>query len=195
MNKPQVVVCVLAQVLLAASLGACAPHESTPANDDASNGSSIAMADWSPDADCETCHTVEQASYESTQCLASSHRDIVCTQCHEDQEKLSAAHTDATTSSKMPKRLKKTEVTDNLCLSCHFGDKESLAEASPNISLTDAKGNTRNPHAPDGIAEHESIACVDCHSMHAEESIEDQAMSTCVSCHHAEVFECYTCHE
>lgn len=151
--------------------------------------------DWSENSDCATCHAAEQESYSDQACLAGMHPDAACTQCHADVAALATVHEGKTEEDKMPKKLKSTDVPDELCLSCHFGSREALAQETPDILITDAKGNSRNPHLSDGISEHDDIECAECHGMHKAEPIEDQARDVCYSCHHAEVFECYTCHE
>ena len=151
--------------------------------------------EWSPEADCAACHSTEQSSYDDAACLASFHKQQACASCHADDQALSNAHVGKTSADKAPKRLKKTEVSDELCLSCHFGTKEELVAATQDVVVTDENGTSRNPHDGGDIAEHESIECSSCHSMHSDEPVSEQAYDTCISCHHAGVFECYTCHE
>ena len=177
------------------ALYACAPKAPEEGGQGEKASEPVVAVNWSESSDCATCHTVEQESYSDQTCLASMHPDATCTQCHADAAGLATVHEGKTAADKMPKKLKGTNVPDELCLSCHFESREALAEATPNVLITDAKGNSRNPHLSDGISEHDDIECAECHSMHKAEPIEDQAKDVCYSCRHAEVFECYTCHE
>lgn len=178
-------------------LGACAPQASdSNASSETSSDGSAAEAVWSMDSDCGTCHATEQKSYESASCEAALHKDLACAQCHSDESALAAVHEGKTASDKMPTRLKKTSVDDTFCLSCHYGDRDGLIAATEGVAvLTDSEGTSRNPHDPQGIAEHEDLACSDCHKMHSDEAVQDVAMKECVTCHHEGVFACHTCHE
>ncbi len=178
-------------------LGACAPQEhNADAPSKAPSDEPAIEVSWSMEGDCSTCHATEQKSYESTACEASLHKEVACAQCHSDVSGLEAVHEGKTASDKMPTRLKKTSVDDALCLSCHYSDRESLIAATDGTAvLTDSEGTSRNPHDPQGIAEHEALVCSDCHKMHSDEDIQDLAMKECVTCHHEGVFACYTCHE
>ena len=83
----------------------------------------------------------------------------------------------------------------SVCLSCHDQD-EIAAESSSCTALSDAQGTTVNPHELPETDTHGQIACTDCHSMHEEQTdLQGDAKAYCMSCHHADVFECYTCHE
>lgn len=197
MKKPAAVLVVFVLVpALAALLYSCAPNAPSDAVKQGGIPKEQSVSvEWSKDSDCSVCHVPEQESYSDSACLASLHPDTTCSQCHADSTELSSVHEGKTASDKMPKKLKKTSVSDDLCLSCHFETKDALAEATPDVLITDSKGNSRNPHLADGVVEHEDIECAECHSMHVDEPIEDQAKDKCYSCHHAEVFECYTCHE
>ena len=181
---------------LSFALYACAPKSPEEGNGQNEKASESAITvDWSENSDCATCHATEQESYSNQACLASAHPDETCIQCHTDITGLATAHEGKTAADKMPKKLKSTEISDELCLSCHFESKEALAEETSDVSISDVKHNSRNPHLSDGISEHEGIECAECHGMHKTEPIEDQAKDVCYSCHHTEVFECYTCHE
>lgn len=189
-----------AVLLLIASLIAlagCAPKE--PANDPGSTEQSQAPAieiAWSPDMDCSTCHASEQESYSDSQCEASLHSDVTCIQCHADDTSLASVHEGKTASDKMPTRLKKTNVEDGVCFDCHYGNRsELIAATNGSVSLTDSQGTSRNPHDPEGISDHETLSCRNCHNMHSNDNIQERALKECESCHHAGVFECYTCHE
>jgi hypothetical protein len=88
---------------------------------------------WSPDVDCtETCHTRQVATLtdEDTQ-ISASHASFSCTLCHTDVEGMTAGHAkvdaDDTTG---PKRLKKSTVTSNGCLTCHQVDDGVVTEGA-----------------------------------------------------------------
>ena len=95
----------------------------------------------------------------------------------------------------MPKKLKKTEVPDDACLSCHYGAREELVAATVDVAVVDSKGTAVNPHDVTPSEQHDTIRCADCHGMHDAEKLADKADVECASCHHADVFECYTCHD
>lgn len=119
---------------------------------------------------------------------------LTCTTCHNDEEGLAKAHRKMD-SGKTAKRLKRTSVSDEVCLTCH--DKEQLVAATADVTvLTDTKGTTVNPHDIPANDSHADIQCVSCHQAHydEDETIETMAMGVCVDCHHAQVFECGTCH-
>lgn len=136
------------------------------------------------------------ASIGESACEASAHASMTCIDCHTDEDALAAAHSDATSASKMPTKLKQTEVENSLCLSCHEGTLENLVSATEGIaSVTDSKGTAVNPHSVLSSEQHAGILCGDCHSMHSDKGIEESAHDECISCHHADVFQCYTCHD
>ncbi|MEG0374322.1 MAG: cytochrome c3 family protein [Raoultibacter sp.] len=178
---------VAAVACLSLALTSCVPKEIPDGTlDDA------AVA-WSPDADCSTCHVVEQESYESANCTVSVHSSVLCMSCHQDDGKLAKAHEEATAESKMPKSLKKTEVTKDACLSCH--DQQDILQATANsTALIDENGIVVNPHDLPQVGDHGAIACSDCHEMHTKEPKEQLAQDTCTDCHHKNVYECGTCH-
>lgn len=116
-----------------------------------------------------------------------------CLDCHEDNDKLAAAHKNAS-ADKQATKLKKTTVSSDLCLGCH--DLESLAEQTADCTvLTDSNGTVINPHdMPEG-SEHDKVTCTSCHKVHdQEETLDRNANVTCNNCHHAGVYECGTCH-
>ena len=124
------------------------------------------------------------------------HSAFGCATCHADQ-KLGDLHDGATPDAKMPKKLKKTEVDDEVCLNCHES-YEALAEKSTGSqALVDDNGTVVNPHALPDVADHGPIGCVDCHTVHkdADKPVTEKAKDKCLSCHHENVFECGTCHE
>lgn len=150
---------------------------------------------WSANASCDACHALEEKSMSNAVCLASLHDSMDCKSCHLDVAGLATVHEGKTSSSKVPKKLKATDVSDDLCLSCHGGSWEKLAEATSEVALSDSEGNARNPHDRGEVQEHQTLTCYDCHQMHEEGNVNDSAMKQCESCHHAGVFECGTCHE
>ena len=89
------------------------------------------------------------------------------------------------------KRLE-SPIENELCFTCH-GSYEALAEKTADGTvLTDKTGTVVNPHAIPANGEHnEEPACKNCHKMHGDSDPQEY----CRSCHHADVFECYTCHD
>ena len=185
-------------LLAVLAAGGCAP--SSP-----SGGSSTAAADtttpvafiWSPDADCSTCHTAEaNTSTDGTNGgIHLTQNGATCISCHNDEDALVSAHQGKDSSSKMPVRLKTTEVTEESCLACH-GSTQALAEqTAASTVLTDKNGTVVNPHDVPQVAGHEKITCTSCHVMHTTEDLDETAMAFCVNCHHKTVFECNTCHD
>ena len=77
---------------------------------------------WSTELDCtESCHTRVVASLtdEETQ-ISASHGAFACTMCHTDVEGMTEGHEGVTAEDiKGPKRLKKSDVTSDGCLTCH----------------------------------------------------------------------------
>lgn len=128
--------------------------------------------------------------------LIAAHNGLLtCTMCHSDEEALEEVHEDVSDRSRKPRRLKSTSVDSGLCQGCH-GDMEALAEATKESkALVDEFGTTVNPHDLPSSDLHDRLGCLSCHSAHNGLAAADSAMKTCLSCHHAEVFECYTCHE
>ena len=163
--------------VIALALTACAPqsNENGAASADDAKETPITVA-WSADSECGTCHATEQASYDDAACVASTHEG-------------------KTASDTMPKKLKKTEVPDDACLSCHYGAREELVAATVDVAVVDSKGTAVNPHDVTPSEQHDTIRCADCHGMHDAEKLADKADAECASCHHADVFECYTCHD
>ena len=93
----------------------------------------------------------------------------------------------------VPKKLKKTDVSKEACLSCH--DQAEVAAATADLTvLTDDNGLTVNPHELPGNSEHDKLVCAKCHTMHEEATPDENAADACASCHHAGVYECHTCH-
>lgn len=124
--------------------------------------------------------------------LIEVHSALACVACHDD-EQLAELHEGATVDDKMPKKLKKTEVSEELCLTCH--DSEQLAEATADRTiLTDDDGTVVNPHDLPDVSDHDPITCISCHVVHGDETVEETAPAKCLSCHHENVYECGTCH-
>lgn len=117
---------------------------------------------------------------------------LSCTSCHEDSEGLATGHKKLN-SGKEAKRLKKSEVSSDICISCH--QEEQLVEKTADYQgLVDTNGTLVNPHDLPDVDSHDGIECVSCHQVHSGKAIDEAAMTTCISCHHAGVFECGTCH-
>lgn len=198
MNKTRVSILlgtVLIMAIASLPVAACSPQQNTSdnaASTDEVTGTAVA---WSADADCGTCHQNQQASSNDSACEASLHADLACVSCHDEADALANAHAGKTSEDKTPKRLKQTDVADETCLACHYGTQADLIAATQDIAITDSKGTSRNPHDIADVAEHQDIACADCHNMHDSELLAERAKEQCLSCHHANVFECYTCHE
>ena len=78
--------------------------------------------EWSVDLDCtETCHTrqVETLTDDATQ-ISASHGAFPCTTCHTDVEGMTTGHAKVKADDTAgPKRLKKSEVGSDGCLTCH----------------------------------------------------------------------------
>lgn len=174
----------------------CAPQskDDTGNAEGTADGAPATTVEWSMQSDCTTCHSNEADSENDSACAMSTHakQGLTCTSCHADESTLKTAHAD--TSKSAPKKLSKTEVSPEVCLSCH--DRDSLAQATADSTvLTDSNGTVVNPHELPTTGDHGSIACSDCHKMHSDKSVADTAEKKCVSCHHADVYECNTCHE
>ena len=126
--------------------------------------------------------------------LAAAHAVLPCTSCHSDEEALEKVHDGVTADDRMPKRLRKAKIGEELCLSCHGSYEELAAATQEDQMLVDGVGKTVNPHDLPAVEDHQKIDCLDCHSMHKEQSSMATAMNTCTGCHHAGTFECGTCH-
>ncbi len=117
---------------------------------------------------------------------------ITCIDCHVESDDLAAGHKKLN-SGKESKRLKKSEVTSEVCTSCH--KVEDLAKATEGYEgIVDNNGTVVNPHALPAGESHDSIHCTDCHEVHSGDTIDKTGAGTCISCHHAGVYECNTCH-
>ena len=189
---------------LALSITACAPQSehdspsSSGANEPAPSPTSPTEFAWSQDSASATCHETDVASFDDAACAASQHSNLKdkCLTCHDDIAGLEDAHKNVTLDSKKKKAtLKKTEVSEAVCLTCH--DKAELAEATAaSTALTDKNGLTVNPHDLPVNDDHAAsdTTCSSCHKLHASESATETAPGVCRNCHHADVYECNTCH-
>ncbi|MEC4272176.1 cytochrome c3 family protein [Adlercreutzia sp. R25] len=192
---------VLPVIVLGAMLAlatACAP-KTLSTTGSAEKGEEAAVGtvtvEWSPESDCATCHTVEEESRADANCVASLHAATNCIDCHSDTDGLAKRHDGVTSEDKMPKKLKKTNVDQEQCLSCH-GSYEELAQKTMGYQgLVDEHGTVVNPHALPKSEDHSAIICGDCHKMHSSDGdIAQNALNKCSTCHHHNVFECGTCH-
>lgn len=198
-------VCTVAALAMAISLVAgasalgmagCAPQESAgdAAKASASEQAGLSFT-WTADAECATCHTAEGDSLTNAACeISASHGDLACASCHTDTSGLESAHAEVDMNDyQVPKKLKKTDVSKEACLSCH--DQAEVAAATADLTvLTDDNGLTVNPHELPGNSEHDKLVCSKCHTMHEEATPDENAADACASCHHAGVYECHTCH-
>lgn len=188
--------------VLCVALVACAPQPQQAdgssgdvAASSASKDSQEGAAGWSMDMDCTACHS------DQAQALIAEHNQAggdgsACGGCHQDTEVLQAVHDEKMMSGKAPKRLRKTDVGDATCESCH-GIPEQLASATEGVALTDTEGTTVNPHAAYSLNDDhvQAFACRECHSVHGDADAMEQAEVFCSDCHHRGVFACGTCHE
>ena len=157
---------LLAALPLATCL--CGVALATPSQPVADPGEKIAAievnlepAAWTDDLDCTACHKKEAAAAEELKgagttessdaptSLVETHAalDFACSTCHYDEETLSALH-ESPNPKKKVRRLKHTEVAEELCLSCH--DAAALAEATQDLGLlVDKEGLESQPDLPD----------------------------------------------
>lgn len=192
---------VLVGVAFAGCIIGCSPQLSSTSGERASQDAGDAepaatQVEFSEEADCAVCHTVEIESMSDSSCLAGlgSHASMDCLTCHEYNSDLEKAHEKVSVGDTPRKNLKRTEVDESACVTCH--DETGLVEKTASATvLTDSKGTTVNPHALPENDGHAEIACADCHKMHAggADAAQD-ATNKCLSCHHDGVFECGTCH-
>lgn len=156
---------------------------------------------WSSSVDCAACHTSQAKTVEGD-----THEILACVGCHNDEKALADVHKDADASSKMPRRLKKTEVTEATCLGCH-GDGMIAApqvkeDDTATTKSTDAKGTpspkesaNKAPAKTKEVVSHEaliaatatSVALTDKNGIvvnpHDLPAVEDHSSITCVTCH------------
>lgn len=187
------IACAIATMLVFAG---CAPARSDgPAASASEVHLDTSTMTWSAESDCASCHDTESLSMTDGACLASTHQveGATCSTCHADETAMVKAHEDMTTA-KPPKKLKKTEVAKEACLSCH-SEEDIVSATADSTVCTDSRGKTVNPHQLPENEDHDAVRCGDCHAMHGGDSIEETAQAVCSSCHHQGVYECYTCHE
>lgn len=191
-----------AAAIACAALAGCSPEAGNPqeegtvvgqekASTDATEDGSSTVA-WTIDSDCTACHLANQIAEDGTH---GAHSSLTCITCHEASSELEKAHEKATMVEEADvKRLRKTTVAKEACLSCHAEDYVP-GKTSEITALTDTAGTTVNPHdLPDG-EQHDGIVCADCHGMHDNETAEEKAPQVCLSCHHQNEYTCHTCHE
>lgn len=196
--KSQVLI-VAAVAICVVALAGCQPKSADSSHSaesaSAAEDTTPIQVAWTPDSDCSSCHSVEDLSMSDTSCAASQHSVETCMTCHDDEEALAGAH-EGSEGKKPPVKLKKTEVADDVCLSCH-GSYEELAEKTADLTLlTDENGKVVNPHEVKELTEsHEPTVCGDCHKLHSPDASSVVAPEFCLSCHHENVYECGTCHD
>ena len=158
-----------------------------------------ATLEWSPEANCASCHIPQAESFNDERTLGFIHHQTAatCATCHTDEAMLKLVHEEMSPSAVLPSQLLLTKVNRNVCLTCHQSF-QVLAERTSNFEgLIDQNGLIINPHALPKSQSYARITCANCHKMHqhgnAADAI-DSAMYTCQSCHHAKVFTCSGCH-
>lgn len=151
----------------------------------------VAVPVWSMQADCGGCHTTEAASKKDGVHLASKHAEVPCILCHQNEAKLSIAHTDMT---KTPSQTWLNSPIDNTtCFTCHIDWQNLAGLTTTSQALVDTNGLVVNPHAIPATASHnQNPYCFVCHEMHLDAK---PANEYCLGCHHQGVFECNTCHK
>lgn len=97
--------------LAIALVSGCAPQQTTLDNagtaESATVGTAATAFEWSPEADCATCHVKQASSTADAQCLASTHEDSACNSCHSDSEGLQNVHEGVASAEVELTRLKK----------------------------------------------------------------------------------------
>lgn len=197
-NIPFKRVCSIAlSMFMLSFVAGCAPQSGSSSDEDA-DSAPLVEVEWSPEAECSTCHNDKKESSDTSSLLASTHekRGAACVTCHSEEAVLQSVHEGTTSTSKMPKKLTKTSVDDAVCASCH-GSADELAPLDSDAMLADANGMEVGAHDVLTLNEdhQKGIACTSCHVMHENNGIEDTSQDACLNCHHQNVFECYTCHE
>jgi hypothetical protein len=179
------------------TLVACAPKQiSVEPTSDIGDEQVLEAPVWSPETNCESCHTTEAQSVSDTTFLysQSQHSSLSCSSCHtNDSNLLTKAHENYANKS-TPVKLRRSEVGNTICLSCHNAEELKAATASLTL-LTDSEGTTVNPHSLPETESHTTIVhCSSCHKMHSNVAANVTAKETCTGCHHQNVFQCGTCH-
>jgi len=186
-------------------LVACAPKTDTtdPAGNGNTEGNGSATTDfnWSVESNCSTCHERSVTSLTRLSCEAAQANapNDTCMICHDDTTGVKAAHAAVKLSDTAGDgtRLKKSEISESVCLACH--DLEELkSTTADNTELTDNSGIVVNPHEVSTTlninGNHSSAICSSCHKMHSTEAIGNTAERFCLDCHHTGDYECGTCH-
>lgn len=203
MRKLKLKACLVVGLVFACLLimMACAPHM-LPPEETGDNGSNVAAGgafNWTESSDCAMCHTRSVSSLASSSCEAmQGDPDSTCLNCHTDVAGIKSAHANVsmTDTAGDLDRLKKTNVEESTCLSCH--DLDDITLATADVALTDSEGTSVNPHEAMTVhnvnAAHDDMTCSSCHKMHSSAPTLDNAANMCLGCHHEDVYECYTCH-
>lgn len=144
--------------------------------------------------DCTACHKNEGAAAQDEAFLGFDHAGLLCVSCHDDGEVLDDLHA-KTKAKRMPMRMKKTAVENETCSQCHEIEGDEFVGLSADVLLSDANGLEVNAHEVVAAEQHQGIACVACHEFHDDTLPAEQAQKVCATCHHANVYECFTCHE
>lgn len=193
-------VCLVVIAIAATTLGltACQPQSSGDGGASSAIGESGELIAWSPDVDCSLCHVIEGETAEDTATLCGFHAALgqQCSSCHDDEQTLTTIHEGATQDSAAAvKKLRKSDVSESTCESCHGSLDTIAAETEGTAVLEDERGTKVNPHALPSSSNHDAISCSDCHKGHDAEPTTETAYTVCLSCHHEDVFECGTCHD
>lgn len=186
---------VLTMALGPAAFGSALAAEKTSGAGAGAAAKAAPSAAWSPEADCAACHVNEETACSDEKALASRHAalELACVDCHTDEKGLVKGHKKAKEGVVKVKRLKKSEIDPEVCLTCH--KQEDLIKATADLDvLTDTKGTTVNPHKLPDVVEHEGVSCASCHYMHRDKSATEAAPAVCNGCHHDGVYECFSCH-
>lgn len=198
MNKKRLLAAAAAMALCMclAALSACAKApdaaQGRQGSDPSDSQAAVGM-EWSADSDCAACHAAEAESLGSVQ-AAAAHSGNGCVSCHSDEAHLKEVHESGEGAAAPTKLSSAGSIGAETCLGCHSEDAIKAATAD-RPALTDAEGDSVNPHdLPEGHLG-EKVDCADCHSVHAGSSPLDNAESQCASCHHEGVYQCGTCHE
>jgi len=195
-KKKILIIAVVIGIFVVCAWG-CAPRMNEALADPREDNPPGFTYTWSASSDCSVCHRSEGLSMEDTHRLAGFHAEeegLTCITCHEDSPGLAKAHNNVAMGEANVKRLKNTEVSDTVCLSCH-----SLAELATvlpeSVYLVDEHGTRVNPHAVPATEGHDGVNnCSSCHETHTLSSAVELSYKNCTSCHHHEVFECGSCH-
>lgn len=209
-RKTMFVVILAAVCVMACVVGGCAPRQASDsseqgvtspgqsnangtANDaDADSGMQIDMASWSMDSDCSICHSKEQKSAQSSDCLASIHASNDCAACHDNESSLVEIHQSADSSDASKLKRLKEPVSEEACFACHGSWEELAAATAESTAMTDKGGRTVNPHDVPVTEGHTfELECTTCHTVH---EAGDEPGAYCKTCHHEDLYECGTCH-